>query len=305
MHPALNLGDVARLAVWTLAVALHGRKGNQIPFTLRRTRRATAPVAAFTLLAWAGSAEAGCRLQGRETLILNGLTDAALRDCVSSKLTSAVSTVIVTSAGGPAADALGLAELFSGRKLDFRVRRYCNSSCANYLLPTARSLTLEPGSIILLHGGIDERHVKRLIDGRAELIESGIKEGLTPRAAAAAFEQQVAQAEAVRVEQRAFSLKHQVRPGWHLYRSGPDLTVDIDRLHLDGSERFLLAEEALIRTCLPAVTVHPFQLDLARRILSKPARAAQLKRQGVAFSGEGVCSSRSYPGLSGERETPQ
>jgi hypothetical protein len=44
----------------------------------------------------------------------------------------------------------------------------CASSCANYLMPIAKTLIVEPNSLVLLHGSLNVDQVKRYIEENGE-----------------------------------------------------------------------------------------------------------------------------------------
>jgi len=63
----------------------------------------------------------------------------------------------ITSRGGSAGDTLRLARELRGRLDLLVVDGLCASSCANYLLPAAKRIRVEPHSYVLLHGSLSRR----------------------------------------------------------------------------------------------------------------------------------------------------
>lgn len=57
-------------------------------------------------------------------------------------------------------DALRLAENIARMRMTVTVRRYCYSSCANYIIAAGKQALLEEGSIIILHGDAETTRPK-------------------------------------------------------------------------------------------------------------------------------------------------
>ncbi len=60
--------------------------------------------------------------------------------------------LVLQSEGGAVEAALRVAEKIQQYSLNIRIRGYCHSSCANYILPAAKHVTVEDNSAIILHG---------------------------------------------------------------------------------------------------------------------------------------------------------
>lgn len=67
------------------------------------------------------------------------------------------SLFIVNSGGGSVYDAMKIGYLIKENEVRIVVSEYCASSCANYLIPAAKSIAVLPNSIILMHGSIPRR----------------------------------------------------------------------------------------------------------------------------------------------------
>jgi len=59
--------------------------------------------------------------------------------------------VLLTSGGGPAVEAMAFADLVAERGLTIRVRQFCTSACATYVLPAARAVVVEPQTVVAFH----------------------------------------------------------------------------------------------------------------------------------------------------------
>jgi hypothetical protein len=75
--------------------------------------------------------------------------------------------LVVRSAGGDVSAAIDLAEKLQRRDAEVTVVDYCMSSCANYFFAGLRRRYVEPGALILFHGGLsaEERpHIAEALD---------------------------------------------------------------------------------------------------------------------------------------------
>lgn len=212
--------------------------------------------------------EAPCRQVNPAVFVIKGPTDRALAECVTANFADTTTELILTSQGGDVAAALDVAERMEAARMVVRVRGECNSSCANYILPLAQTLIVEPDSIIMLHGSIDPRHVRRLEADRARIIQQSVDKGLLRADAVAEYEELLRHTTALVQRQRVFSERHHVSPGWLIYREN-------DRTwfgrHLKGryargvlprgfGYRYLIVDAPMLASCLPRVRVRPFHL---------------------------------------------
>ncbi len=93
-----------------------------------------------------------CRLSGDSTVLYVGPTDDSLLHCLAEHRSPGL-TLLISSGGGDAVKAIEAANSIAERGWAIRVRGICASSCGNWLIPAASSVTVEPFSAILLHGG--------------------------------------------------------------------------------------------------------------------------------------------------------
>lgn len=93
--------------------------------------------------------------QEEDALVFVGSTDSSLVECLQSA-PSQTSKLRITSNGGDAALAIQAAGMVTARDYALIVRGFCFSACANYLVPAARSIEVEPYSIVGLHGAPEE-----------------------------------------------------------------------------------------------------------------------------------------------------
>jgi hypothetical protein len=216
-----------------------------------------------------------CRQETPEVFVLEGAITPALATCVAGTLQASTREVVVNSMGGDVASALDIAGQFEGRRLTMRVRGECNSSCANYFLPLAGRIVVEPGGLIILHGSVDPWTVERTIRRQRTDSDDGARfDGLRTLAA----------------RQADFAARNRIPPGWLLYRGadsdGRDIAGLSDDLRPRG--RHLLVEEPMLRSCLSAADIQPYQDDLRRRWL-RSYRRIGLHLSGIEPSGAAVC----------------
>lgn len=223
-----------------------------------------------------------CRQETPAVFVLEGEINAALAACVAETFQASTREVILNSMGGDVAAALDIAERFEGRRLTMRVRGECNSSCANYFLPLAARIVIEPGALVILHGSVDPWTVERITVQTQNDPDLG---GPTARDGA-----RFDGLHALAARQAEFAARNRIPPGWLLYREagsdGRDIAGLSDDLRPRG--RYLLVEEPLLRACLTGAEIQPFQDDLRRRWL-RSFRRIGLYLSGIEPSGATVC----------------
>ncbi len=87
-----------------------------------------------------------------------GHTGNELGKCLDGAHIPEVRELRITSHGGDAWQTLQVIERYSGKIDLVIVDHWCNSSCANYVIPAAKRLVVMPHSYVIVHGSID-RHV--------------------------------------------------------------------------------------------------------------------------------------------------
>lgn len=230
-------------------------------------------------LSFAGGVKAApldglCRQTTSESFVLSGPIDAAMAACVQSLFAPTTNELVLTSRGGSADQAMRIAERFEGRRLTMRVRGECNSSCANYFLPLAARLIVEPGAVIVVHGGIDPSLISR-----TQASANGMVDG------------QVDNLEEIAARQAAFMARNEVNPGWLLCREAGSTAVarlDGAWADFDADTKAWLVEETMAKSCLPN-TVVEYMTDRRGVWLSEGRRRA-LRRQHIARSNTVVCN---------------
>jgi ATP-dependent protease ClpP protease subunit len=245
------------------------------------------------MLLWAALSGPGaaptepCTQISPETFAISGEINDAMTECVRATLAPTTTELVVDSGGGEIGAALDIVEALETLTLTVRVRNRCYSSCANYFLPIAARLIVEPGAIIVLHGGIDpmavhteyvavrERRIREIMDGDPRLDRA---------AAEARYEQAIARVRRQVERQRAFAERHNVGLGWFFYREEGDSDMGRYIIGQRGPRphpfgwRYMVAEEPLVRSCLPDVTVEPFQERLEAEFINNRDRYARFRR---------------------------
>ncbi len=227
-----------------------------------------------------------CEQVDPATFVLRGPVDEAMADCVRVTLAPTTTVLVVDSGGGDLRHAMDIAELLEPLSLTVRVRERCYSSCANYFLPLAERLIVEPGAAIVVHGGADPKFLhEEMTERREPRIREIMREaGVDRTEAERRFEAGV---EGIRIlirRQAAFAERHNVGQGWFLYREPGDRDVGRwltgergPRPHLFGW-RYMLVEEPMARSCLPDVEIEPFQRRLEAEFIDNRERWTRFRR---------------------------
>ncbi|MBX9460867.1 MAG: hypothetical protein KL785_06985 [Brevundimonas sp.] len=226
-----------------------------------------------------------CEQVDAATFVLEGPVNAAMAACVRANLAPTTTELVVNSGGGDIEQALDIAELLEPLTLTVRVRERCYSSCANYFLPLAERLIVEPGAAIVLHGGADPQFLQNEMERRERRIREIMREARVDRAEAETRYEAIVDGVRTLVErQQGFAARHNVGMGWFLYREAGD--SDVGRW-LTGERgpkphpfgwRLMLVEEPMIRSCLPDVEIEPFQQRLEAGFINDRDRWARFRR---------------------------
>lgn len=227
-----------------------------------------------------------CEQIDAATFLLEGPVNEAMTACVRAHLAPTTTVLVVDSGGGDIKQALDIAELLEPLTLTVRVRERCYSSCANYFLPLAERIVVEPGAAIVLHGGADPQFLQDQMLGRRDRRIRQIMSdaGVDRDEAETRYEANVAGLRALIGRQQAFAARHNVGMGWFLYREEGDRDVGRwltgergPRPHLFGW-RLMLVEEPMLRSCLPDVEVEPFQQRLEAEFIEDRERYGRFRR---------------------------
>lgn len=242
----------------------------------------------FLLLSTPAEADAPCRQETVTTFVLEGPVNDEMAECAETTLADSTTELIVDSGGGDLGAAFEIAERLEPLALTIRVRNRCYSSCANYFLPMADRLIVEPGATIVLHGGADPLLLEdEFTDDRERRLREIRRDNpaFTRAEVEARYQQALQNVRSLIERQRAFADRHNVGPGWFLYRERPGdfgsyLTGEAgDRPQLFRWQ-YLLAEEPMIRSCLPGVEIEPFQQQLEQHFIDNEDRYRRFSRAG-------------------------
>lgn len=190
-----------------------------------------------------------CETQRDGVRYIGGAGDPLLA-CIGSH--SDAKRLVITSVGGPVSSALRAAQAIHQAQLDLTVLGLCYSSCANYLVPAAGSVSVAPYSAIILHGGpsddIDEL--------RVQLSEALRAAGAPEAAMERLIEEQLAQALALRREHDEFVSRHVVGRRWY----EPATLVKIETDHADSPSSLagVAVSEQIFRHCVPNTLIRRY-----------------------------------------------
>lgn len=227
-----------------------------------------------------------CAQVSATTFVLEGPVNEAMTACVRDTLAPTTTDLIVDSGGGEVGAALDIVERLEPLSLTVHVRDRCYSSCANYFLPIADRLIVEPGAVIVLHGGADPQFLHNWTEGRRKRVREDREQHPDLGSAEIQARADAADAKVHRLveRQRAFAERHGVGLGWFLYRDvddedvGPWLSGERGPKPHPFGWRLMLAEEPMVRSCLPRVEVEPFQQSLEAEFIDDRARYGRFRR---------------------------
>ncbi len=216
------------------------------------------------------------------SLALAGPTDETMLTCVRSLSDQRVELLYVSSHGGDVSTALSIAEVIAQWETHIFVERYCSSSCANYFLPVARRVTVQPNAMVLLHGSIDQANVARGPDAQSR-----------------------ARGQALADRQAEFAERYGILPGWLMIRYTADQRSigDVASLAggllfagpISGNSRYLMVDEGMMRSCLRNVEVDPFVETTADQIKRSWRYRRLAARQGIMVSRNMRCINAAQP----------
>lgn len=198
-----------------------------------------------------------------------GATDARMLACLEAA--GDIDTLEITSEGGGVRDAIAIGRRIAARRMELIVAGYCESSCANYLLPAAGRVRVTPGARIVLHGSVDGWALAR-----------GASLNLYQL-------------------QRDYAAEIGIPPGWLLMRTADEseagrhgrfVTGDVD----GKGSRYIVVEPSFLASCLPDLPVVWESPTYGEQIRARPARQRRLESEGFASSGTMLCrSEQGYP----------
>ncbi|GEM_PF-696396 len=238
-----------------------------------------------------------CRVQGK-TMFLTGDIDPSMLDCVKSLANThphGFKTVRLDSPGGNVEAALDIAEILADYHADMIVKHDCSSSCANYFLPVAKSIRLEEGAGILLHGTIDDGLVEIWKQDKSETFKNTSNK----------YENHIQLVE----KSLAFLNRHHIHRGWWLWRTHQDRLNNNFGRYVKGKPQdwpnlmcyfrhcvrsYILAEESFLKSCLKGVQIYPFNNTAVQRMYTDKKFRKRMTRQGVYPSGTMRCTPPSF-----------
>ncbi|MEE9272504.1 MAG: hypothetical protein V3U57_04465 [Robiginitomaculum sp.] len=216
-----------------------------------------------------------------QTLTLSGQINQDMLLCVQSHTSKPIQTVVLNSQGGAWSAGLNIANILATFDADMVVENECNSSCANYFIPVAKSVRINKNAYFALHGSFDKGLLKKA------LLEAKTKEK----------EKQL-----VKDHQNhlMFLEKYNVPKGWFLYRTAEEYGTKSFGKHIDGKPKtwedikatkvlFLLVEELFIRSCLKNVKVYPFENTKVQQMYINKKIRKKITKQGFFPTGSMRC----------------
>jgi hypothetical protein len=115
---------------------------------------------------------------GYGKIILRGaLTPQIVNQLIGDPEAASAEMLIIDSTGGDVLAGIQLGEWVLKQKLKVIVDRKCLSSCANYVFAAGRERVINPGGIVLWHGGAEQKNFRELQE-KFELLAERAKANL-------------------------------------------------------------------------------------------------------------------------------
>lgn len=95
----------------------------------------------------------GVFFDGKNIYYLGDITESKNERVISLLNSQKFEFMVIKSKGGDIFAGMDLGDLVLDYNLKVKVREYCNSSCANYVIASAREIIVENGAFVIFHGG--------------------------------------------------------------------------------------------------------------------------------------------------------
>lgn len=76
---------------------------------------------------------------------------AELAERLDEDESRSIKALVITSAGGDSSEGIKIGKIVHAHRLNVRVRKYCNSACAQYIFVAGKDKYVDPGSIVSFH----------------------------------------------------------------------------------------------------------------------------------------------------------
>lgn len=201
--------------------------------------------------------QSACEHPKPARVIYRGSTDG-LADCLDDAGAGLIEELRITSSGGAAWDAMRLMQRYAGRIDLLVVETLCASSCANYVIPAANRLRVEPDSVVLLHGSPNLRDLDPQKPGVIEQLKASLS-AVRPEASATDVEKE-AEAAWDRMRQETITMQP-VQQSWARTTLRCDDWLDPHRHRgepLPPGTQWLLVTPEMARRCFKSTRITDF-----------------------------------------------
>lgn len=99
-----------------------------------------------------------------EAIFANDISVESVNEFIKIHANAPLRTLVIFSNGGDIGAGITLGEWVWDKKLDVIVRTICASSCANYVFPAGRNKTIENDSMVVWHGSMEQKRLRRELD---------------------------------------------------------------------------------------------------------------------------------------------
>jgi hypothetical protein len=214
--------------------------------------------------------------------------------CFKTKFQKETNTIRIDSEGGLAGIGLVVADILKDENFHLIIENRCNSSCALYLIPIAKEVTLQKNAGILLHGAPSRNQLKKAY--KRQVIQAGLNRGLSKKEAKREYSQgkkyltnQIAAGE-------EFKRTHNVRSGWFMQAGGWSADADMPPVEQDGvtwmqvnATNGILVDRLFFESCLPDVKINKFYGASHSNHLADPFFQARVKKANVSVLPDAIC----------------
>jgi broad specificity phosphatase PhoE len=174
-----------------------------------------------------------------------------LAECLKSLEVNDIAELRINSRGGEIPPTLQLGESLIGKIDLLIVDGLCASSCANYILPTARRLIVEPDSLVVLHGSIDVRQIAAYLEANRERFMAQAA-GMTSEQMDEEFKRVLAEFEDQAKHQAAFAEQRLSCSDWL------DPNLHFRAADLPNGFKYMIVTHAMAKRCLKETKVERF-----------------------------------------------
>lgn len=100
------------------------------------------------------------------------LTDSDVDQFISAAKDKNIKELMITSQGGSILAGVQLGRWVRSNRVEVVVDRLCMSSCANYVFPAGKGKIIRPGSLVIWHGGAEQKDFRELRERMSRIVRA-------------------------------------------------------------------------------------------------------------------------------------